>query len=89
MAPEMLQYYISKDINSLEESTVSSTDVWSLGITVLEILSGLPIGIQTKCNLKLTTNKQKVSNGILCVKDNHPKRLLKQISQTIGGGYLR
>ena len=30
-----------------------------------------------------------MATGILNVKDNHPKRLLKQISQTITGGYLR
>jgi len=45
MPPEILQYIVQKDESTLSETTNFSTDVWSLGITLLEILSGLPIGI--------------------------------------------
>ena len=82
MPPEMLQYFSSaqKNVDVLEDTTNFSTDVWSLGITLIEIISGLPIGIQTKCQIIPLSKKQKTTTGVLCVKDNNPKRLLKQIS---------
>jgi serine/threonine protein kinase len=53
-----------------------SLDVWSLGVILLEIITGYPVWMAVKCKLMTATNKPKVGQGIFAVKDREPLRII-------------
>ena len=45
----------------------TSYDTWSLGVILLEILTGIPVWMSLKCRAQTVTGKSLVSLGILGV----------------------
>jgi dual specificity tyrosine-phosphorylation-regulated kinase 2/3/4 len=53
--------------------------MWSLGVILLEILTGIPIWMSLKCRTSTLTNKSQITPGIFAVQGRSgPKILAKQ-----------
>ena len=60
-----------------------SFDVWSLGIVLLEILSGFPVWLDGKYPTIDIMEKQKVNSGLLAVKDRSFDLILEEQARTL------
>jgi serine/threonine protein kinase len=52
-----------------------SFDVWSLGIIVLEIVTGFPVWMSLKCRVQTSYNKQVIGMGMFGVPGREGKRI--------------
>ena len=92
LSPELLQAVIAQ--SNEQEPDIweqkSSSDIWSLGITLYQILTMIPIWINDVCAYKLKTKKQVVRSGLLGTEDRKlqkiaekQKKMEKHISQCL------
>ena len=49
-----------------------SFDVWSLGVILLEIITGTPVWLSVKCKIEATFGKTFSGTGIFGAKDRNP-----------------
>ena len=54
-----------------------SFDVWSLGVIIIEILTGYPVWLQVKSKLMTAAGKPKVGNGVFGVKNRELNKILE------------
>lgn len=100
LAPEILDYLEQRNKN--QKSNLSSAvqlnknsqpwsfDVWSLGIILIEIVTGFPVWMSLKCRVSTVTGKSVLGQGLLGVQGREGKRILvkqqqvfKNIPQTL------
>lgn len=77
LAPEILNYLEERNKNSKANVNVAvalskkcwpwSFDVWSLGIIMMEIISGFPIWMSLKSRVCTVDGKSLIGNGLLGV----------------------
>lgn len=91
LPPEVLEYIDEKakkpDLSSqslLEKSKPWSIDVFSLGVTLLEIASGYPIWISKKCKSTNYAGRSMIGVGVFGVPNRNPKKIAKQQTIVIG-----
>ena len=54
-----------------ELQQVWSTDVWSLAVIVIEIITGVPVWLQIPCKVVLSNGKSVSYRGVLKVQDRN------------------
>ena len=54
-----------------------SFDVWSLGVVLIEILTGYPVWLQVKSKLVTALDKPKVGAGVFGVKNRELNKILE------------
>ena len=76
LAPEILNYLEDRNKNSKSVQTAFSLsqrcwpwsfDVWSLGIILLEIVTGCPVWMSLKCRMQTIDGKSVLGTGLLGV----------------------
>ena len=93
LAPEVLEYLENRAQNTEANGTNStnlcrmqepwSYDTWSLGIILLEILTGIPVWMSLKCRAQTATGKSLVSLGILGVQGRDGKKIFAKQQQSL------
>ena len=77
LAPEVLQSLDSKsNFQSIQKPW--SYDVWSLGVTLLELVSGIPIWMSLKCKTVSYTGKSSISTGLFGVQGRQNSKILQK-----------
>jgi serine/threonine protein kinase len=96
-SPEVLKYLhhiqSSQNLSDKEKTEGSqnlfssldghSIDVWSLGITLLEILSGLPVWMQVETQVMKIDGTSITSSGILAVENRHLPAIIEKQEASI------
>lgn len=84
LAPEILNYLEDRNKNSKSVQTAVSLskrswpwsfDVWSLGIILLEIISGCPVWMSLKCRIQTVDNRSVLCSGMLGVAQRDQKKI--------------
>lgn len=85
LAPEILNYLEDRNKNSKSVQTAVSLskrswpwsfDVWSLGIILLEIVSGFPAWMSLKCRVQTADGKSVLGTGLLGVQQRDQKKII-------------
>ena len=88
LAPEILNYLVERNNNSNSVQTAVSLskrswpwsfDVWSLGIILLEIVSGCPVWMSLKCRVQTVDGKSVLGSGLLGVAQRDQKKIIQKV----------
>lgn len=77
LPPEVL--VDKNDFEALQEPW--SFDVWSLGICLVELMTGIPIWMSLKCKTSTFTTKSSIGTGLLGVPGRDPKKILAKLHE--------
>lgn len=92
LAPEVLNYLEDRNKNSKSVQTAVSLsqrswpwsfDVWSLGIILLEIVTGCPVWMSLKCRVQTVDGKSVLGSGLLGVAQRDQKKILIKQQQLL------
>lgn len=92
LAPEILNYLEDRNKNSKSVQTAVSLskkswpwsfDVWSLGIILLEIVSGCPVWMSLKCRMQTVDGKSVLGTGLLGVPQRDQKKIIQKQQQQL------
>lgn len=92
LAPEILHYLEDRNKNSKSVQTAVSLskrcwpwsfDVWSLGIILLEIVSGCPVWMSLKCRVQTVDGKSVLGTGLLGVPQRDQKKIIVKQQQLL------
>lgn len=87
LAPEVLRYLEVKNKTSIHSLTNQlepwSFDIWSLGATLLEMLTGIPIWLSLKCRTVTQTGKSQIAMGALAVQGRLGAKILQKQTQLL------
>lgn len=87
LAPEILEFLETRQnmqcktnmqqaISLNKRACPWSFDVWSLGIILLEIVSGCPVWMSLKCRIATVDGKSTLGSGLLGVQGREQKRII-------------
>ena len=93
LAPEILEYLEERQKNAKSNAVSAaqlnkasqpwSFDVWSLGIILLEIVTGFPVWMSLKCRVSTATGKSVLGSGLFGVQGREGKRILAKQHQVL------